>query len=179
MTRIRGRDTAPAIELRRALHSLGLGFRLHVAALPGKADLVLPRWGAVVFVHGCFWHAHRGCSIANLPQTNIAFWAKKFVANRSRDPLRLVRFEPWACASWLCGNASCLPRKGSRRPLSASRDSCVLVEQRPWWQRDRSPTDVKSPDHPSVELIHPKWDCAAVLRWRRPCNRLPACGLGM
>jgi hypothetical protein len=67
MSRIRGRDTGPAVALRRALHSLDLRFRLHVAVLPGKPDLVFPRWGAIVFMCGCFWHAHHGCKIAKIP----------------------------------------------------------------------------------------------------------------
>jgi DNA mismatch endonuclease (patch repair protein) len=105
MSRIRGRDTAPEIALRRALHSLGLRFRLHVAALPGKPDLVFPRWGAVVFVHGCFWHAHRGCMISKVPQSNTALWLEKFAANRSRDAraARALRAMGWRVGVvWEC-----------------------------------------------------------------------------
>ncbi len=105
MSRIRGRDTGPEVALRRALHSIGLRFRLHVAALPGKPDLVFPRWGAVVFVHGCFWHAHHGCRIAKIPQSNTAFWMDKLAANRRRDArtIRSLRAMGWRVAVvWEC-----------------------------------------------------------------------------
>ncbi|MFP3499206.1 DNA mismatch endonuclease Vsr, partial [Pseudomonas sp. SIMBA_059] len=78
MSLIRGRDTQPELALRRALHRLGLRFRLHGAGLPGKPDLVFPRYKTVVFVHGCFWHQHAGCSIATIPKSNTQFWMEKF-----------------------------------------------------------------------------------------------------
>ena len=85
MSRIRGRNTAPELALRRSLHALGLRYRLHGAALPGRPDLVLRRFGAVVFVHGCFWHRHHGCKVANMPKSNMAFWQAKFERNVQRD----------------------------------------------------------------------------------------------
>ena len=85
MSLIRGRDTQPELALRRALHRLGLRFRLHGAALPGKPDLVFPRYKTVVFVHGCFWHRHAGCSIATIPKSNTQFWMGKFEKNVDRD----------------------------------------------------------------------------------------------
>ena len=84
MSRIRGRDTAPELALRKALHALGLRYRLH-GRLPGKPDVVLPRHKAVVFVHGCFWHRHEGCKIASMPKSNAAFWQEKFDRNVARD----------------------------------------------------------------------------------------------
>ncbi|MFP3507542.1 very short patch repair endonuclease [Burkholderia sp. SIMBA_062] len=85
MSLIRGRDTQPELALRRALHRLGLRFRLHGAGLPGKPDLVFPRYKTVVFVHGCFWHQHAGCSIATIPKSNTQFWMEKFKKNIDRD----------------------------------------------------------------------------------------------
>ncbi|MBN3791837.1 DNA mismatch endonuclease Vsr [Burkholderia sp. Ac-20353] len=85
MALIRGRDTQPELALRRALHRLGLRFRLHGAGLPGKPDLVFPRYKTVVFVHGCFWHRHAGCSIATIPKSNTQFWMEKFERNVGRD----------------------------------------------------------------------------------------------
>lgn len=85
MSLIRGRDTQPELALRRALHRLGLRFRLHGAGLPGKPDLVFPRYKTVVFVHGCFWHQHAGCSIATIPKSNTQFWVEKFKKNIDRD----------------------------------------------------------------------------------------------
>jgi DNA mismatch endonuclease (patch repair protein) len=97
MSRIRGRDTRPELSLRRALHGLGFRFRLHAATLPGKPDLVFPLWGALVLMHGCFWHAHHGCRIAKIPQSNTAFWLEKFAANRLRDArsVRALRALGW------------------------------------------------------------------------------------
>ena len=85
MSRIRGKDTQPELALRRVLHGLGLRYRLYGTGLPGKPDLVFPRYKAVVFVHGCFWHRHPGCSIATTPKSNTAFWLEKFEKNVARD----------------------------------------------------------------------------------------------
>jgi DNA mismatch endonuclease, patch repair protein len=85
MSRIRGKDTEPELVLRRALHAEGFRFRLHRRDLPGRPDLVLPKHKAVIFVHGCFWHAHDGCVYATMPATRAEFWRAKFYANRQRD----------------------------------------------------------------------------------------------
>nr|WIE92593.1 DNA mismatch endonuclease Vsr [Mesorhizobium sp. WSM4875] len=85
MSRIRSCDTKPEIALRKALHGLGFRFRLHSRRLPGKPDIVLPKHRTVVFVHGCFWHRHRGCKVATTPKTNTSFWVEKFDRNQSRD----------------------------------------------------------------------------------------------
>lgn len=84
MSGIRGKDTKPELIVRGFLHGEGLRFRLH-AKLPGKPDLVLPRYRTVVFVHGCFWHRHKGCQFATTPASNVAFWQEKFAANVRRD----------------------------------------------------------------------------------------------
>lgn len=85
MTRFRGRDTKPELLVRRALHRLGRRFRLHRRDLPGTPDIVLPRDRTIIFVHGCFWHAHEECSIARMPKTKPDFWVAKFASNRARD----------------------------------------------------------------------------------------------
>lgn len=84
MSRIRGRDTKPEMLVRRGLHALGLRYRLHDKSLPGRPDLVFPRHHAVVFVHGCFWHAH-GCRLSKLPATRRDFWKAKLQGNSNRD----------------------------------------------------------------------------------------------
>ncbi|TXI89385.1 MAG: DNA mismatch endonuclease Vsr [Cupriavidus sp.] len=84
MSGIRGKDTKPELTVRSALHRAGLRFRLH-ASLPGKPDLVLPKYRTVVFVHGCFWHRHEGCRFATTPASNTGFWRGKFAANVARD----------------------------------------------------------------------------------------------
>jgi len=85
MRRIRSGNTKPEIAVRSLLHRLGFRFRLHRNDLPGKPDIVLPRYKAVVFVHGCFWHRHSGCKCATTPSTRPSFWKKKFRGNVQRD----------------------------------------------------------------------------------------------
>lgn len=84
MSRIRSRDTKPEIWVRKALHAEGFRFRLHRGDLPGRPDIVLPKYNAVVFVHGCFWHAHH-CQKQRIPATRSEFWNSKFEANVQRD----------------------------------------------------------------------------------------------
>jgi len=78
MSRIRGKDTRPELIVRSALHKAGYRFRLHRKDLPGKPDIVLPKYKTVIFVHGCFWHRHEGCKNAYMPKSNVEFWEAKF-----------------------------------------------------------------------------------------------------
>lgn len=84
MRAVRSKDTKPELLVRRGLHVRGLRFKLHDASLPGRPDLVLPKWRTVVFVQGCFWHGH-GCGYSRLPEKNREFWAHKIRANVARD----------------------------------------------------------------------------------------------
>lgn len=85
MSRIQAKDTKPELIVRRLLWWRGFRFRLHGRKLPGKPDLVLPKWGAVILVHGCFWHRHEGCPYFRLPKTRTDFWDNKLGRNRERD----------------------------------------------------------------------------------------------
>jgi DNA mismatch endonuclease (patch repair protein) len=85
MASVRNRDTQPELTVRRIAHALGYRFRLHVRDLPGHPDLVFPKYRAVLFVHGCFWHGHEGCKRSQMPTTNVAFWRAKLLRNRDRD----------------------------------------------------------------------------------------------
>lgn len=84
MAAIRGVNTKPEMRVRQALHALGLRYRLHVSELPGKPDLVLPRYKAVIFVHGCFWHGHE-CHLFKMPATRQDFWQAKISRNVAND----------------------------------------------------------------------------------------------
>lgn len=84
MAGIRGKNTKPELVVRRGLHALGFRFRLHDRALPGKPDLVLPRWRAVIQIHGCFWHGH-DCPLFRWPGTRQEFWRTKIGRNVERD----------------------------------------------------------------------------------------------
>lgn len=85
MSRIKGKDTKPEMIVRRFLHSQGFRYRLHVKYLPGKPDIVLPKYKTVIFVHGCFWHGHEGCAFFKLPATNEDWWKEKIQYNRLND----------------------------------------------------------------------------------------------
>ena len=109
MAGIRGKDTKPELALRRSLHALGFRYRLHVRGISGKPDLVLPKYRAVIFVHGCFWHRHPDCRYASTPSTRPEFWASKFAANVARD--NAVRsnllLDGWRVATiWECAMRS-------------------------------------------------------------------------
>ena len=109
MSRIRSKDTAPEVALRRALHALGFRFRIHRKDLPGKPDIVLPRHRVVIFVHGCFWHRHAGCRIATTPKSNTEFWVEKFERNVARDArsIDLLKAQGWrVIVAWECELAS-------------------------------------------------------------------------
>lgn len=85
MSRIRGGNTKPEIAVRSIVHRMGFRFRLHVKTLPGKPDIVLPRHGKIILVHGCFWHGHRDCPRSKRPATNADFWEAKIAGNMERD----------------------------------------------------------------------------------------------
>ncbi len=87
MSRIRSRDTKPELAVRSLLHKNGFRFRLHRKDLPGKPDIVLPKYRTVIFVHGCFWHRHKGCKFAYTPKTKARFWEEKFGKTARRDIL--------------------------------------------------------------------------------------------
>lgn len=85
MSAIKGKDTKPEMIVRKFLHSQGLRFRLHRKDLPAKPDIVLPKYNAVVLVHGCYWHRHHDCKYTTTPKSNIDFWKSKFEENIKRD----------------------------------------------------------------------------------------------
>jgi len=85
MSRVRSKNTGPELIVRSLLHKQGFRFRLHRKGLPGKPDIVLPKYKTVIFVHGCFWHSHAFCSDATVPKSRTEFWVKKFADTIKRD----------------------------------------------------------------------------------------------
>jgi DNA mismatch endonuclease (patch repair protein) len=85
MSRVSDKDTKPELIVRSVLHRLGYRFRLHRKDLPGKPDILLPKYKKVILVHGCFWHGHAGCSRSKRPSTNKEFWNNKLDKNIKRD----------------------------------------------------------------------------------------------
>ena len=105
MAAIRGKNTSPEVLIRRALHARGFRFRLHSKHLPGRPDIVLPKYRAVIFVHGCFWHGH-DCPQFRWPATRAEFWQTKIEGNRERDRRQhdILIAKDWRVAVvWECG----------------------------------------------------------------------------
>ena len=105
MSRIRSGDTEPELMVRRLVHRMGYRYRLHGADLPGKPDLVFRSRKKVIFVHGCFWHRHTGCSLARIPKSRVEFWRGKLEQNRTRDikvRRRLARMGWKSLVVWEC-----------------------------------------------------------------------------
>ena len=105
MRSVHGSDTKPEILVRSMLHRAGYRFRKNVKTLPGKPDIVLPKYKTVIFVHGCFWHRHKGCKHTTTPSANVAFWQKKFAANIANDKkhARALRKLGWKVITvWEC-----------------------------------------------------------------------------
>lgn len=105
MSRIRGKDTKPEMLVRKFLFSKGFRFRVNDKRLPGKPDIVLPKYKTVIFVHGCFWHGHEGCRYFVVPKTRTEWWLEKIGKNKANDVKKATAlkeegwrvFEIWEC----------------------------------------------------------------------------------
>lgn len=131
MAAIKGRNTKPEVLLRGAMHRLGFRYRLHAKDLPGKPDLVFPRFKAAVFVEGCYWHRHEGCRYSTTPATNQTFWVRKFAENVARDKRHIdaLRDTGWRVARvWECGI-----REGSEKAATSLADWLRGTECRLDW----------------------------------------------
>ena len=105
MSNISGTETKPEVIVRKFLFSNGFRYRKNVKTLPGKPDIVLPKYKTVIFVHGCFWHNHKRCKKSKLPETRKAFWQKKILGNAERDKrnIRKLRKDGWiVIIVWQC-----------------------------------------------------------------------------
>ncbi len=93
MSRIRSTNTSIEVLVRKDLFCRGFRYRINVKSLPGKPDIVLPKYKTVIFVHGCFWHRHSGCKYAATPSNNAGFWKKKFENNTRNDSIHTKELE--------------------------------------------------------------------------------------
>lgn len=112
MSRIRNKNTRPEKIVRSVLHLLGFRFRLHRRDLPGTPDIVLPGRKAVIFVHGCFWHQHKGCKDSGIPKTNAELWETKLNKNVARDKKNTAALKQlgWKVLEiWECETENLLP----------------------------------------------------------------------
>jgi len=135
MARIRSKNTKPELLIRKGLHRMGFRYVLHDRRLVGKPDLVLPKWNAVIFIHGCFWHGH-DCDLYRLPKTATDFWEAKVAANRIRDQhcVDALRGTGWRVLTiWECA------LKGKR---NLGLDS-ILVRAAEWVRSDRSADEIR------------------------------------
>ena len=112
MAAVKQKDTKPEMRVRSFLHKQGLRYRLHDNKLPGKPDLVFPRFRTVLFVHGCFWHGHpdEQCKLARIPKSNVKFWRDKISGNRERDERNVERLRKlgWnVVVIWECQLSNC------------------------------------------------------------------------
>lgn len=120
MSRISGRDTKPELLVRRYLHARGFRFRVNDPRYPGRPDLVLPKFGTVIFINGCFWHGHKRCKASRLPGTRIDFWKQKIATNVARDnrTRRLLVESGWRVRTvWQCELRSKTSRDNRLRRL--------------------------------------------------------------
>ncbi|MGI9065493.1 MAG: very short patch repair endonuclease [Pyrinomonadaceae bacterium] len=105
MRRIKSKGMKPEIAVRQAVHRMGYRYRLHVADLPGRPDLVFPRLGKIIEVRGCFWHQHSGCIDSHIPKSRVEYWRPKLRGNQTRDKdnLRKLRSLGWrVLLVWEC-----------------------------------------------------------------------------
>ena len=140
MSGIQGKNTRPEMVLRRLLHAMGFRYRLYARGLPGKPDLVFPKYRAVVFVHGCFWHRHPGCRYTTTPATRPEFWQEKFAGTVERDRRAIERLseDGWRVAVvWECA-------------LKQRQDAEVAALLAAWLQGDKPFIEIpETPPEPS------------------------------
>ena len=106
MSRIKGKNTKPEILVRKFLHANGYRYKLHDKKLPGKPDIVLPKYRTVVFVHGCFWHGHNNCKYFVVPKTRTQWWTDKINGNKANDEkaTKALKKDGWKIITvWECG----------------------------------------------------------------------------
>jgi DNA mismatch endonuclease (patch repair protein) len=140
MAGIRGKNTKPEIMLRRGLHARGFRFRLHDRALPGHPDIVLARYRAVIFAHGCFWHGH-DCHLFRVPATRRDFWDAKITRNREVDARHLAALD---AAGWRVGIAwECALKGRTRLPFDDVIERLVL-----WLRSDQLRLDIRGGPSP-------------------------------
>lgn len=131
MSGIRGKDTKPELLIRKALHARGFRYRLHATELPGKPDLVFPRYQAAIFVHGCFWHGH-SCRFFKWPSTRREFWEQKIKNNYARDQRHVSSLNSLGWRTLVIWE--CLTRRGATIPFD------VLIDIVQSWLINNDPS---------------------------------------
>ncbi|WP_276502392.1 very short patch repair endonuclease [Terrimonas pollutisoli] len=122
MSQIRATNTKPEMLVRKFLHAQGFRYKLHDKTLPGKPDLVLPRYKTVIFIHGCFWHGHDSCKYFVVPKTRTDWWLNKITGNKANDAkaIKALKKEGWKIITlWEC----------NLRPVKLERTLSVLLQK--------------------------------------------------
>lgn len=132
---IKGKDTKPELILRSGLHKAGLRYRIHVRDLPGKPDLVFPKYRSVIFAHGCFWHAH-DCHLFKWPKSRQEFWREKITGNKERD---LINEGKLCNDGWRIGRVwECALKGKKKRSIESVIEHCIL-----WLRSDHKEIDMR------------------------------------
>lgn len=150
MSRIKAKDTKPELLVRKYLFSKGFRYRVNVKDLPGKPDIVLPKYKTVIFIHGCFWHGHEGCRYFVIPKTRTAWWTEKIRKNRERDQQEheALRKAGWNIMTvWEC--------QLKPRQQQETLESIVLLLQKTWLNFYRKPY---LPDQTLSQVAEPESD---------------------
>ena len=131
MSCIRSKDTSPEKAIRKALHKEGFRYRICDKRYPGKPDIILPHYYAVIFINGCFWHAHEGCRYFVFPKSNQSFWQKKFQRNKARDAENLKYYQEqcWrVCIVWECA----IRGKNKNQKIERTKDRIIQWLDEEW-----------------------------------------------
>lgn len=118
MSKIRGKDTKPEMVVRRFLHSHGFRYRVHDKSLPGKPDIKLTKYNAIIFIHGCFWHGHTGCHIYQMPKSRVDFWKNKISYNAMKDKTNISTLKAMGWRVYVLWECDLKPLK--RQPVLES-----------------------------------------------------------
>ena len=147
MSHIRSKDTAPEKLIRNALFKAGFRYRICDKRYPGKPDIILPRYFAVIFINGCFWHAHENCPYFVFPKSNRNFWKKKFNRNKERDAenLKYYREQCWrVCIVWECS----ILGKDNKKKIEKVKDQIIQWLEEP----DEAFLEIKGLEKPAATL---------------------------
>jgi DNA mismatch endonuclease (patch repair protein) len=132
MSQVQQRDTKPEKIVRSLLHRLGFRFRKNVSSLAGNPDVVLPKYKTIIFVHGCFWHQHKGCRKANRPTSNTEFWNTKLDKNvkRDKETIKLLKRLGWkVIIIWECELKNAERIENIKKKLVSKLSTTVIIEQ--------------------------------------------------
>jgi DNA mismatch endonuclease (patch repair protein) len=163
MSGIRSKNTKPEIIIRKALHARGFRYSLHPKGIPGKPDIVMPKWRVVIFVHGCFWHLH-GCALSKMPSNNAEFWSTKLNGNQRRDALikRQLIEAGWRTVTiWECAT----------RGNAAMANFSVLMDELANWIRIQAESGYLELAAPGSPVTKPFTDNTNDIQADRPVRR--------